>query len=88
MTDGMKPIAPRWREHLGTTDAAIIQMRRCILGAAKNLAETGATPPGLDTPEVFAVNSGTAVLPRSADWFGATAELMKAKVGKPVMSAY
>jgi len=39
MTDGMKPIAPRWREHLGTTDVAIIAARRQLLRLARDLQE-------------------------------------------------
>jgi len=43
MTDGMKPIAPRWREHLGTTDVAIIAARRQLLKLARDM-EKGIEP--------------------------------------------
>jgi nitrite reductase/ring-hydroxylating ferredoxin subunit len=37
MTDGMGFIPERWREHLGTTDIAIIAARRILLKAARDL---------------------------------------------------
>ena len=37
MTDGMGSIPERWREHLGTTDVAIIAARRILLKAARDL---------------------------------------------------
>jgi phenylpropionate dioxygenase-like ring-hydroxylating dioxygenase large terminal subunit len=37
MTDGMGMIPERWREHLGTTDLAIIAYRRILLRLAKEL---------------------------------------------------
>jgi len=88
MTESMGPIMDRTSEHLGTTDTAIIQMRRCVMGAAKALRDQGATPPGIDTPEVFAVNSGTAVLPNDADWVADTREAMRAAPGRPLLCAY
>ncbi len=39
-------IADRTAEHLGTSDVALIAWRRLMLRAARNLAESGATPPG------------------------------------------
>jgi phenylpropionate dioxygenase-like ring-hydroxylating dioxygenase large terminal subunit len=39
MTDGMKPVVQRWREHLGTTDVAIIASRRILLRLARDLQE-------------------------------------------------
>lgn len=37
MTDGMGGVVERWREHLGTTDVAIIAYRRMMLRLAKDL---------------------------------------------------
>lgn len=37
MTDGMGKIAERWREHLGTTDVAIIAYRRMMIRLARDL---------------------------------------------------
>jgi hypothetical protein len=65
-------------EHLGTTDAMIIRVRRRLLEAAKALAEKGTTPPALETPEVYGVRSGWVNLPRNADWWEASYELREA----------
>jgi phthalate 4,5-dioxygenase len=39
MTDGMGFIPERWREHLGTTDIAIIAARKILLKAARDLQD-------------------------------------------------
>ncbi len=39
MTDGMGAIPERWREHLGTTDVAIITARKILLRHARDLQE-------------------------------------------------
>jgi phenylpropionate dioxygenase-like ring-hydroxylating dioxygenase large terminal subunit len=80
ITESMGTIYERDREHLGTSDTMIIYTRRALLRAARALRETGETPLGVDQPEVFAQRSGGVVLPRSANWFEATAELRKAFV--------
>jgi len=46
--ESMGPIIDRSREHLGTTDKAIIQFRRCLLDAARDL-QNGIDPPGADS---------------------------------------
>jgi hypothetical protein len=75
MTEGMGPIMDRTNEHLGTTDALIIRTRRKLLASARALASAGITPPGVDTPQAYHQRSGGIVLPRSADWWDATAHL-------------
>jgi phthalate 4,5-dioxygenase oxygenase subunit len=64
----MGPIMDRTAEHLCTTDAAIIRVRRKLIAAAKALAATGQTPPGVDNPEVYTVRSANVALPPEADW--------------------
>ena len=63
MTDSMGTIVDRSHEHLGTTDMAIIRMRRRLVQGARELEE-GIEPYAAGHPEVFAVRSGGAVLPR------------------------
>ena len=63
MTDSMGTIVDRSHEHLGTTDMAIIRMRRRLVQGARELEE-GMEPYAASHPEVFAVRSGGAVLPR------------------------
>ena len=63
MTDSMGTIVDRSHEHLGTTDMAIIRMRRRLVQGARELEE-GIEPYAASHPQVFAVRSGGAVLPR------------------------
>jgi phenylpropionate dioxygenase-like ring-hydroxylating dioxygenase large terminal subunit len=68
MTTSMGAVMDRTKEHLGTTDTAIIRARQRLLNAAKALRDKGVTPPGADQPELFRVRSCSAVLPEDADW--------------------
>ena len=43
-------------------------MRRSLLDAARNFAETGEAV-GVDNPEIFANRPVGAILPEGADWF-------------------
>jgi phthalate 4,5-dioxygenase len=61
------PIVDRGQERLGTSDTAIIQVRRRLMGAARALRERGTPPPGLDA-KPFCVRSASALLPADADW--------------------
>jgi nitrite reductase/ring-hydroxylating ferredoxin subunit len=45
--EGMGPIVDRSREHLGSTDRAIVVMRRLLLDACRTV-EAGGTPKGVD----------------------------------------
>ena len=63
MTDSMGTIADRSKEHLATTDMAIIRMRRHLIKAAQRLEE-GIEPFQPHHPESYKVRSGGCVLPR------------------------
>lgn len=63
MTDSMGAIVDRTEEHLGTTDRAIIRMRRRLIEGAQQLQQ-GIEPYAATHPEVYRVRSGGAVLPR------------------------
>jgi hypothetical protein len=54
MTDGMGFIPERWREHLGTTDIAIIAARRMLLRMARDL-ENGIEPYAPHHGDIFRV---------------------------------
>jgi hypothetical protein len=58
----------------------VIRTRRRVINAARALRDRGAVPPGVDRPEVYRYRSGGVILPRSADWLEATAELRRAFV--------
>src|SRR5262249_33853244 len=69
-------IVDRALEHLGTSDSAIIQVRRRLMSAARALREHGAAAPGRD-PRSFHVRSASVVLPPGASWVdGALSRLM------------
>jgi phthalate 4,5-dioxygenase oxygenase subunit len=63
MTDSMGTIVDRTEEHLGTTDSAIIRMRRRLIEGARDL-QNGIEPYAASHPEVYRVRSGGALLPR------------------------
>jgi phthalate 4,5-dioxygenase oxygenase subunit len=87
MTESMGPIMDRSAEHLGSTDAGIIRVRRHLLDLARALRERGVTPRGVDTPEVFAIRSASGILPREVPWQEATRDWTRARAGAPVVSA-
>jgi hypothetical protein len=84
MTESMGAVANRMNEHLGSTDAMIIQVRRRLMNAARALRESGVTPPGVDDPSLYGVRSASLVLARDADWQEATRDVLKAFSGLPV----
>jgi hypothetical protein len=73
----------RTTEHLGTSDAMVIRVRRRLLDAARALAETRTLPISVDHPEVYRQRSGGVILAEDADWIKSTAELRKAYVAHP-----
>jgi phthalate 4,5-dioxygenase oxygenase subunit len=76
MQESMGPIVDRTTEHLGTSDTAVIMMRRLLMKAANDL-ETGAEPPGIQ-PESQRVRSISITLPEGESWIEATEEARKA----------
>ncbi len=88
VTESMGPIMDRTHEHLGTSDTMIIRSRRKYLKSAKDLAEFGTVPPGVDHPELYRSRSGSIILPRGVDWVSATEELRNPGVepGIPVVA--
>ncbi len=67
--EGMGAIVDRTQEHLGTADLAIIAARRLYLSAARDLAERGIKPPGVETAETYRdIDSYAYLQPASAVW--------------------
>jgi len=88
MTESMGSIYDRTKEHLGTTDQMIIRTRRRFMAAARDLAEDGSPPPGVDTPSVYHQRSGQVALPQAVDWWESTKELRETfNVKPPVLEA-
>lgn len=77
----MGPIYDRSKEHLGTTDLAIISVRRRLLRSAKLLRERGTVPEEVLQPDRYMVRSDAVLLPAGESWFEATEERRKATLG-------
>jgi hypothetical protein len=77
--DSQGVIADRTREHLGPTDAAIIQFRRLMLGAARDL-RAGVEPAAARTAAGYTVRSGSALADRSVPF----ADVMVRRFGDAV----
>ena len=77
--DSQGVIADRTREHLGPTDAGIIQFRRLVLGAARAL-QAGAEPAAAHDGAAYAVRSGSIVADASLPF----PEVMRTRFGDPV----
>ncbi len=73
IVERMGAIMDRTKEHLGTTDTAIIAFRRMILKAARDL-QKGKEPYAASHPEIFRVKSGAAVVSKDLDWEEAVKE--------------
>jgi phenylpropionate dioxygenase-like ring-hydroxylating dioxygenase large terminal subunit len=61
------PIVDRTQERLGTSDSAIIHVRRRLMSEARALRDRGAPPSPAD-PESFCVRSASVLLPPDANW--------------------
>ncbi|MEK9658538.1 MAG: Rieske 2Fe-2S domain-containing protein [Chloroflexota bacterium] len=62
MVEGMGAIVDRTTEHLGTSDAAVIALRRLFQGYVRDFQE-GIEPPAASEPELFNIRSWSALLP-------------------------
>jgi phthalate 4,5-dioxygenase oxygenase subunit len=64
----MGPIADRTKEHLGTSDVAVIRMRRMMLRSLSEFEE-GAPPVGLRGPvEHGRLHAEERTVPREVSW--------------------
>jgi hypothetical protein len=75
--ESMGPIVPRWQEHLGQTDRAIITARKMLLRAI-DIVEDGGDPPGADD-SYYGLRAIEEVLPK--ELFGLDALAKKMYVG-------
>jgi phenylpropionate dioxygenase-like ring-hydroxylating dioxygenase large terminal subunit len=76
--EGMGPICDRTREHLGTTDRAVIAARQLLLEAV-TAAENGETVPGADPASHRYVRAVDNYIPKDAAWQVELKEDMVAK---------
>jgi phenylpropionate dioxygenase-like ring-hydroxylating dioxygenase large terminal subunit len=70
--ESMGAIVDRSREHLGASDAGIVQVRRRLLEAARLLRDGDAEPPGVTEPDAYRVRGCQMLLERGADWRAAS----------------
>jgi len=66
VTETAGPIADRSREHLGTSDRAVVAMRRTLMEAATAF-EAGKAPAAVAKPWLYAVRATQAVLPGTVE---------------------
>ena len=66
-------ICDRSQEHLGTSDVAIIAVRRRLIAAAKTYRDQGIQPAELADPDCFYARGDAVILDEGDHWFEATA---------------
>ena len=74
----MGEVFDRTSEHLGSSDLAVISMRRRLLDAVQALAEHGEVPYEARNPDGYRVRSAALVLPRDVEWNEGAAEALVA----------
>jgi phenylpropionate dioxygenase-like ring-hydroxylating dioxygenase large terminal subunit len=84
MTETMGTIYKRWQEHLGTTDAMVIQVRKRLIDAAVALREQNELPANVDDPKLCRVRPASILLPEQEDWAAATEAARNADAGAPI----
>ena len=63
----MGPIEDRTREHLGSTDKAIIELRYILLDAIRDF-QKGIEPPGVDPNTYRRIRAADLVIPKDVRW--------------------
>src|SRR5262249_40543677 len=84
MTATMGPIYDRTREHLGTTDAMVIHVRKRLLDAARALGDQAAVPANVDDTNLYRVRPASIVLPDGESWITATEKSRQSDSGVPI----
>ena len=77
LQESQETVVDRDQEHPGSSDTAIIQVRKRRLNAARYLRAGGAAP-GLD-PALYRVRSTSVTRSRDADWVAAAQERLLAR---------
>jgi hypothetical protein len=68
MQESMGSTVDRTREHLGATDAAIVQMRRKLLAATRELMNKQQPPPGVEDPSLYRRHGDQMLLEEADSW--------------------
>jgi phthalate 4,5-dioxygenase len=61
-------IYDRTQEHLGSGDLALLRMHQYLLNSAKELAESGTTPPGIGEYDYRSIRAAEKILDEGEDW--------------------
>jgi phthalate 4,5-dioxygenase oxygenase subunit len=77
----MGPICDREEEHLGSSDLAIIAVRKRLLQSATALQSRDEEPPEVSQPEVYRVRADAVLIPAAQSWVEATEERRKILAG-------
>ena len=80
-------IVDRSIERLGTSDTAIIQVRKRLIAAARALRDQGTPAPGVNVPNSFSVRSTSIVLPPGAPWVDAVKPLVVVRPDQSLTTA-
>ena len=83
-SDDGEPLYDRTQEHLGTSDAMVIAVRKQLITAAKTLRDQGDLPENVAKSELNRVRCGSFVLEKEADWRAITREKLSSDGGHPV----
>jgi phthalate 4,5-dioxygenase len=84
MTETMGPIYDRTQEHLGTTDAMVIYVRRRLLAAARGLRAEGVGPANVDDGALYRVRPASMLLSDGDSWITATEKARQSDAGVPI----
>ena len=83
VTESMGPVQNRTIEHLGRSDAMIIQVRKRLLAAANALLYDDIPPPCVENPEWYRVRSAVGTLPKGEPWYERMHDWLYAEVNEP-----
>lgn len=83
VTESQGPIVDRTQEYLGTSDRAIILMRKALIDAAQALERTGHPPLPVLRPHLYAARATQTVLPEGLEPEDASALMDTARLGPP-----
>jgi phthalate 4,5-dioxygenase len=78
LQEGMGPIVDRSKEYLGTSDRAVVEMRKLLLEAV-SAVEKGAAPRGVDSTECRTVRPYDGIVPKGVDWRSALSSELEAR---------
>ena len=84
MTETMGPIYDRTQEHLGTTDAMVIYVRRRLINAARALRDEGVVPANVDDTSLYRVRPASVLIPEGESWIAATEKARQSDAGVPI----